>query len=139
MSKIKPIDVRTCSDHIHFELQNWSRWCWLGAWPHPLPKQQCVSLEGNYRRFGDDSTTESVDDKPIPVCEENARRVQAVYDTLPHVAQQVLRAEYPQRRESGRAEHGVAAAARWLGMRASEYEAALSAAIYRVEQAIGGK
>lgn len=112
MGKRKPDFI--CPDWLRHELENWARWCWRGAYPHPLPPQQCASLEGNYQRVNDEGATESVDRKPIPVNEVNAALVQGVYETLPWLQQQVLRAEYPQRHGSkrtfhvGRDEHGAA-------------------------------
>lgn len=33
---------------IDAELRNWARWCWSGAWPHPLPQNHAASAEGHY-------------------------------------------------------------------------------------------
>lgn len=120
MAKRKPDSV--CPDHIHYELENWGRWCWRGAYPQPMPPRQCASLEGNYQRVSDEGATESVDRKPIPVNETNARIVQGVYEILPWLQQQVLRAEYPQRHNSKRTFH----------VSRDRYAAALNSALLRV-------
>lgn len=33
---------------IEDELWNWARWCWSGAWPHPLPPDHAASAEGRF-------------------------------------------------------------------------------------------
>jgi hypothetical protein len=128
--KIPKGDFRTYPEWVHQELMNWARWCWKGAYPHPLPPTVCASIEKNYQRISDEGTVDDV--KPVPPNEAHAKRVQAVWDALPRIGQQVLRAEYPQRFESGRAVDGRYAAARWLHMSLSEYESCLSMACYRV-------
>ena len=54
------------------ELRNWARWCWSGAWPHPLPPSHCASIEHRYLAPSDLSA--EVD------AEEIARRIQIVRD-----------------------------------------------------------
>lgn len=115
-----------CPDWVIHELNNWSRWCWRGAYPHPIPPRQCASLEGGYSRFGEDTDSEAIDKKPIPCNEINAKIVQGVYETLPYLPQQVLRAEYPQRSERKRVIH--------VGR--VEYEMALNLALFRVMVAL---
>lgn len=36
------------ADWIDAELRNWARWCWSGAWPHPIPPDHAASAEGKY-------------------------------------------------------------------------------------------
>lgn len=73
---------------------NWSRWCWLGAWPHPLPTQVCASAERHYQPPASD------DDKPATrVNTERALVVDGVYKSLPLVEQRILQSEYPRRYE----------------------------------------
>ena len=86
-----------------------------------MPPQQCASLEGNYSRFGENTDEEAIDSKPIPINESNARIVQGVYEILPWLQQQVLRAEYPQRG------HKLI-----FHVGRDEYAAALSVALFRV-------
>lgn len=111
-------------DHIHHELLNWSRWCWRGAYPHPIPPNHCGSPEWQYQRINEDGTTESVDEKPIPVNEINAKIVQDVYDRLPWIQQQVLRYEYPQK-------HSISK--RNTNISRSDYESALSSAVRKID------
>jgi len=128
MAKTKRVELRAVPEWVHHELLNWSRWCWSGAYPHPLPPCRCASLEGNYSRFSEDTDAEAIDKKPIPVNFANAKIVQGVYEILPYLPQQVLRAEYPQRHEQKRVVH--------VGR--DEYDAALSVAIFRVMVAFDG-
>lgn len=116
--------MRRYPDWLHHELINWSRWCWLGAYPHPLPSSHCASIE--YRYIAP-SVFAKDDDIPFHavVHEHHARRVQAVYERLPKIERLVLCAEYPKRYESGRYEHGQIGAARRLHISLAEYEAAL--------------
>lgn len=129
-------EFRTYPDWLHYELMNWARWSWSGAYPHPIPPATCASYEKNYRRTGEEE--EARNERQIKPNADNAQKVQAVWDALPHWPQQVLRAEYPQRHESGRVEHGRAAAARWLGISLEHYESALSVAAHKVMVAFEG-
>ena len=140
MAQIKPQNIRTCPKWLDEEMQNWARYCWLGAWPHPLPPSQCASLEGNYVRINPNGETESEDYKPIPVCEENARLVQQTYDVMAVVHQLVLRAEYPQRHEWGSAKtDSRKAAARFVGLHSEDqYLSILASALYRVQAVLEG-
>ena len=127
---------RRVPDWLHHELLNWSRWCWLGPLPHPLPPDRCGSIECEYTRY---RISEYGSDAPrILPNERNAERVDAIWRSLPAWPKQVLRAEYPQYQESGRAEFGRVGAARRLGLRLVDYEAALVVAIGRVADAFGG-
>lgn len=123
MAKRKPDFV--LPEWVSHELENWARWCWRGSYPHPIPPQQCSSLEGNYSRYGEDTDSEAIDSKPIPVNESNAKIVQGVYEILPNHQQQVLRAEYPQKRSCARKRLAVQ-----LGKQG--YEDALNSAMVRV-------
>lgn len=115
-------------DSIHEELLNWSRWCWQGEWPHPLPATQCGSLESQYRCPPDWNP----DDEPTPIKiranERNAQKVQAVYERLTGDGRLVLKAEYPCRHERGTRQ---AAAAR-IGISLTAYEATLQDAVNQV-------
>lgn len=134
-------DYRSYPDWVHHELMNWSRWCWLGPWPHPLPMQTCASIEREYTRYrlpeyGED---ESPPPPRIEPNEINAQIVDRVWKALTPGPHFVLRAEYPQRMESGRLEFGKLGAARRLGMSLAEYEAHLVTAVGRVLEAFEGK
>jgi hypothetical protein len=121
-------------DKIHEELLNWSRWCWLGEWPHPLPPTHCGSLESQYRTPLNVNFEEKLEDLPpvrIKPNERNARRVQAVYDALDALGQLVMKYEYPCRAERGTR----TAAAHKMGMTLSQYEHWLQIAVNRVEDA----
>lgn len=131
--KKRPGDLRTYPTWVHEELMNWSRWCWRGAYPHPLPHTACGSVERNYQRISEEATAENA--RPIPPNEAYARIVQAAWEAMPHLPRQVLRAEYPQRHESGRVEHGRNGAAVRLQISLEQYEAALSVASYKVMKA----
>ncbi len=133
-------DFRHYPEWLHHELLNWSRWCWLGAYPHPLPPSHCYSIE---HQFAGWRLPEGADVAPLPEklpapIEARARIVNDAWSALPDLPRMVLRAEYPQRRESGRLEYGQAGAARRLHIRLSEYEGALVMAIGRVWTALEG-
>ena len=130
-------DLRHFPEWLHHELLNWSRWCWLGAWPHPLPPSHCGSAERDYTRFRVDACPD--EPRPIPPIESRALIVDDVWRRLPQAPKQVLRAEYPQYHESGRAELGRVGAARRMGLRLGDYEAALCVAIGRVWDAFEGR
>jgi len=119
---------------VHLELINWSRFCWEGAYPHPLPPRHCTSIEYRYIN----PSIYGKDDAPPPHILANAHhamRVQNVFIALPDIQRLVLIAEYPKRMESGRADHGIVGAARRLRIRVAEYEYALSCAGIKVMHA----
>lgn len=132
MPKIKTNRIQSHPEWLESDLKNWVRWCWLGKLPHPLPKTQCASLEGNY--IHERHAEERVEDeyRPPLIILDRAMLVQDVYDHLPPDPQLVMRAEYPQRHNSGRAEYGQVGAARRLKISLQQYEGYLSVAIYRV-------
>ena len=130
-------DLRRFPEWLHHELLNWSRWCWLGPWPHPLPPSQCGSVERDYTRFRADGSAD--DARPIPPNESRALIVDGVWRDLPPAPRQVLRAEYPQYHDSGRAEFGRVGAARRMRMCLREYEDALCIAAGRVWDTFEGK
>lgn len=117
---------------VHFELCNWSRWCWLGISPGPNIPTHCASPEWQYERIREEGEIESVDSKPIPVNEVHAQIVQGVYEALPTMQAQVLRAEYPQRRSSVQKRLIVQ-------MGKPAYESALNVALFRVMVAFEGR
>lgn len=119
-------------DWLHSELLNWGRYCWIGAYPHPLPPGHCGSPEWQYERVREEGEIESVDNKPIPVNVTNAKIVQGVYEILPWLQAQVLRAEYPQRHSS--AQQRLRAQVGRDG-----YDAALNAALFHVMATLDGR
>lgn len=121
-------------DAVHEELLNWSRWCWQGAWPHPLPSTQCGSLESQYRAPPDWNPDDPPEAPRIRPNERNARKVQETWESLPEPQRLVLKAEYPGRETAGRFEGKSVAAVR-LGMPLWAYDEHLEAAIRRVEEA----
>lgn len=119
-------------DKIHEELLNWSRWCHLGAWPHPLPRTQCGSLEGDYTA----PSWEALDMEEAPPPprirpnERNARRVQAAWESLEGFPRLALKSEYPGHDHTDRA-----ARAERLRLTIQQYENHLQIAVNRVEAA----
>ena len=118
-------------DAAHHELMNWARYCWEGPFPHPLPPTHCYSFEHNYLAPSDLGSNDAPEPR-IMANSTNALRVQRVFVLLPVVQRLVLRAEYPQRHSSGRAEFGIVGASRRLHISSSEYEYALHAAASKV-------
>lgn len=120
-------------DKIHEELLNWSRWCNLGAWPHPLPRTQCGSLEGDYRPpvWEADGEEEAPPPARIRPNERHARRVQGAWESLEGLPRLALKAEYPSRlpedNRQGRADR--------MGITVQQYENHLQLAVNRVEAA----
>ncbi|MDB5966481.1 MAG: hypothetical protein JWQ72_2981 [Polaromonas sp.] len=119
---------------VHAELLNWSRWCWTGPWPHPMPPSQCGSIEAGYRAPPAWNPQDPPEPPTIRPNERNARVVQAVWDALAGAPRLVLKAEYPGRGTSGRTD-GRHAAAVALGLTVAAYETALALAVNRVEAA----
>ena len=125
-------DFRKYPSWVHLELVNWTRYCWQGSWPHPIPPDHCTSIESRYLAPAGDTMN---DEPPRPRPIINAHRamwVQDIYDGLPQMPKLVLRAEYPQYQQSGRAEFGMAGAARRLKISLREYEENLTVAVGRV-------
>ncbi|MCY1195569.1 hypothetical protein D9M72_68960 [compost metagenome] len=113
---------------VEDELWNWSRWCWLGDWPHPNPNVRCASAERNYvAPSEEDEADEDDEPRPIPVQHDNARRVQAVYERLVLVEQRVVQAEYPRRHEYAglTASQRITQACDYLGISSIYYRIAL--------------
>ncbi|TAL90923.1 MAG: hypothetical protein EPN62_00885 [Candidimonas sp.] len=82
---------------VEMEMWNWSRWCWDGPWPHPLPSTVCASMEHRYVpvHLGTDEPPA----RKTPINHERALVVESVYKKLPLAEQRVLQAEYPRRHE----------------------------------------
>jgi len=114
---------------IHSELLNWAAWCNLGAWPHPLPRTQCGSLEGDYRAPPEwDSDLEEAPPPPkIRPNERHARRMQEAWESLEGFPRLVLKSEYPGF-DGGRADR-----AEKLRLTVQQYENHLQIAVNRVE------
>ncbi|SSW66620.1 hypothetical protein AVE30378_02159 [Achromobacter veterisilvae] len=113
---------------VEDELWNWSRWCWLGDWPHPNPNVRCASAERNYvAPTEEDEVDEDDEPRPTPVHHDNARRVQAVYERLVLVEQRVVQAEYPRRHEYAglTASQRITQACDYLGISSIYYRIAL--------------
>lgn len=102
-------------DHVHQELVNWSRWAWIGEWPHP----------------GMAPILEDEDSPRLPPPHEpSACVIQKAWERMHTEARLVLRAEYPGRSGKGRAED----AAR-LRLTVDHYEGVLAWAVRRIEEA----
>jgi len=120
-------------DRIHAELLNWSAWCWLGPWPHPLPPTKCGSAEGDYRAPPEyDMEVAGAPEPPrIRPNALHAERVQAVWVKLPERPKLALKAEYPERNNSR------TKAAHKLNMGMNEYEYHLRYAVGKVAAEFG--
>ncbi|MDR0274146.1 MAG: hypothetical protein LBI48_02160 [Burkholderiaceae bacterium] len=120
-------------DRIHHELLNWTAWCWLGPWPHPLPPTRCGSAEGDYRAPPEYDMELAGAPQPLRIRPNapNAEKVQAVWKRLPEKPRLALKAEYPERH------HSRTQAARKLRMGLYEYEYHLRYAVERVAKEFG--
>lgn len=129
--------MRTYPDWVHDELINWSRWCWLGPWPHPLPEVTCGSVEKHYTRFREENTTDEA--RPTPPNERHARIVAEVFEDLPHGPRLALLAEYPQRWKYAECKNLKAKATRAGFGSERSYVLCLTLAVERVRKAFEGK
>ncbi|MDR0458708.1 MAG: hypothetical protein LBH10_06765 [Burkholderiaceae bacterium] len=110
-------------------LQNWSRWCWLGPWPHPLPPIYCGSAERLYKipEGNEDQDGPMLRHSAVDV--DGALRVQAVWRGLPDAPRFALKAEFPARDGRDRP-----ALARSLKMSLNQYETHLAYAVAQVQR-----
>lgn len=69
------------ADWIDHELRNWARWCWSGAWPHPLPPSHCASIEHRYQAPSDIGAEVDAEEvaRRIPIVWDRAEIVERVY------------------------------------------------------------
>lgn len=129
--------MRTYPDWLHVELVNWSRWCWSGAWPHPLPPSTCGSIEAEHVRYRTENTTDEARDPP-PYA-PHAEIVQATWERMDDKPKRVLLAEYPQRHKYERIKSRAAIAKR-IGLHSEkDYSDALTVAVEQVRRAFEGK
>lgn len=115
--------MRDIADH---ELRNWSRWCNLGGTILPWGVNAVVLFDENTA--------------PAPIHEENAKRVQVVFDAAIRIEKKVLQAEYLSPFKYDRT-ISVAAAVRrlnrdvpGLGLSVAGYETILASVKRRVER-----
>lgn len=127
-------DGRTYPDWLHQELLNWSRWCWQGDLPYPVPPTTCASIEREYTRLREENTSNN--GVRVPPNDMHAQIVDSAWRSLPDLPRRVLRAEYPQRFECGLAQHGRAYVAKRLGVKVDAYQAAMVVAVDRVRAAL---
>lgn len=114
------------ADH---ELRNWSRWANSGPSDTPRSPGSCL---GNI--CIQDVLTGYADELPPPIHEENAKRVQRIYDVAAQIEKKVLQAEYlwPSKYKRFKGPEAAAAA---LKIPFSTYESALKNTMRRVERA----
>ncbi len=125
---------RLIPEWVEHEIHNWARWCWSGPWPHPLPPTHCTSAERYYRAPSDLGEAET---PPPPPYVPNAEIVQQAYVAMLKQEQHVMKAEYIQPWDSGRARYGKVGAARRLRMSLATYETILRSGCFRIERAFG--
>lgn len=110
---------------VEMELRNWGRWCWEGEWPGPgRPDDDEPAVCQYPPAVGDYDESTPI---PVPVCIDNALRVNRLYEQLPLVERRIIQAEYPRRHEYGdmRMHERHAAAARKLEISVAYYQVAL--------------
>ncbi len=117
--------MRHYPEWVHQELMNWSRWCWMGAYPHPLPDQRCGSVEREYTKYRTENTTDEA--QQIRPNESRALIVQKAWLSMHDTAKKVIVAEYPQR-----AKHQGKAPWRSIGISRTEYDKALMSAAGKI-------
>jgi hypothetical protein len=113
---------------IDSELRNWARWANSGP-------DDCPMLPGSFLESWaiPDKVSGDSDDRPPPIHEDNAKRVQRVFDAAITIERKVLQAEYlsPWKYKRFR---GLAAAARFLEISEPSYETILTVVKRRVAQ-----
>jgi hypothetical protein len=107
------------NDWVDHELKNWSRWCNQGGAILPWGVSAIVLFDE--------------DVAPVPIHEENAKRVQKVFDTAIRIERKVLQAEYLSPHQYGRTK-GVPTAASKLEISTAAYETVLACVKRRVEK-----
>ncbi|WP_321905144.1 hypothetical protein [Paraburkholderia tropica] len=127
--------VHMSGNWVDAELRNWSRWANAGPTPHPrLPGSFLGSWVIPDGAWADE-------EKPIPIHEENAKRVQAVFDSAITIERKVLQAEYLSPWQYARFSGGVSAAVRRINeldpsikISVTGYETVLASIKRRVER-----
>lgn len=115
-------------DWIEHEMRNWSRWCNSGPSPHPrLPG----SFLGSW--LIPDTLAGSSDDRAPLVHEENARKVQSVFDSAIHIERKVMQSEWLSPWQYDRLSGGIPAAARRLEISVASYETVVRSVKRRVQ------
>lgn len=112
---------------IDHELRNWSRWANSGPSDKPRSPGSClrnVCVPDN--KYVDE-------DVPPPIHEENAKKVQRVFDVSATIERKVMQAEYLSPWQYGR-NRGVASAASVLKISTPSYETILTVVKRRVER-----
>lgn len=116
-------------DWLEHELRNWSRWCNSGPFPHPR-------LPGSFLESWliPDTLAGANDDRPPPIHEENAKKVQTVFDSAIPIERKVMQSEWLSPWQYGRFSGGISAAARKLEISVASYETVLRSVKRRVER-----
>lgn len=107
-------------DWIEHEFKNWARWANTGPANLPWGVNAIVLFDE--------------DESPAPIHEENAKRVQRIFDAAIFIERKVLQAEYLSPWKYSR-HSGIPAAARALKLSAPAYETILTCLRGRVERA----
>lgn len=118
----------SAANWVDHELRNWARWANSGP-------DDCPVLPGSFLESWviPEPLTADSDDRPPPIHEDNARRVQRVFDVAIHIERKVLQAEYLSPWKYGRFK-GAAAAARALEISEPSYQTILTVVKRRVEK-----
>jgi hypothetical protein len=121
------------SGWVDDELHNWSRWCWSGAWPHPMPAGRAESAEGRYvpeSVYGAEVEQDEAARRPPPANARRAEIVQRCYATrLTTVERRSLVVTYVKPFPSSQQ-----ARARRAGVTVDVYETALMSAARKVSE-----
>ena len=114
-------------DWIEHEMRNWSRWANSGPLPHPR-------LPGSFLESWliPDTLASANDDLSPPIHEENAKKVQTVYDSAIQIERKVMQSEWLSPWQYGRFTGGIPAAARKLDISTASYETVLRGVKRRV-------
>ena len=115
---------------VDHEMRNWARYCNLG--PSGCPREPGSFLETWI--VPEACAADADPNRPGPVHEENAKRVQKIYDVAAKIEKKVLQAEYlwPAKYKRFKGQQAAAAA---LEIPFATYESALKNTMRRVERA----
>lgn len=121
-------------DWLEKELRNWADECRSGPWPHPLPPDRAMSLEGNYMRDSVLELEERQDiratRRPLPDA-KRAAIVQAVYNERLDSRERRILVDLYIRLPAVRPERTI----RQLHITAEMYEAAMRSAALEIAKA----
>lgn len=122
-------------DWIDSEFKNWARACWSGSWPHPLPPDHAMSIEGRFVPPAGEVFDPPEPRMPRPNM-DRAAVVQTVFDSrLTQPERLALIFEYPKRLRVSNEDQRISRSARKVGVPRHMYVESIQRAGRMVAQA----